>query len=69
MSDQKLVSSQEAVAILRREARRPRASRASLKYLADHGRIQPVKIHSTCNVYDADQVASVARSLVSGGVQ
>ena len=61
------VSSAQAVAILRQETGRPRASRTSLKYLVDAGRITPVVIHARCSLYDPDQVAAVARSLVVGG--
>ena len=62
-----LVSSSQAVAILRKETGRPRASRQSLKYLVDAGRITPVVIHARCSLYDPSEVAAVARALVSGG--
>ena len=61
------VSSAQAVAILRQETGRPRASRQSLKYLVDAGRIKPIVIHRRCSLYDPRQVAAVARALVAGG--
>jgi maltooligosyltrehalose synthase len=63
----KYVSSGQAVAILRQEAGRPRASRQSLKKLVRLGLVTPIRVHTTCNLYDPRQVAAAARALVGKG--
>lgn len=65
----KLISGGQALEILRQETGRPNASRQSLKYLVDAGKIDPIRIHPRFNLYDPAEVRRVARALVSGGAE
>lgn len=54
-----LISSKQAVAIINEVTGRS-GCRTTLKYWADHGRIQRFPIHAKCALYDADEIRQVA---------
>ena len=63
------ITSSQALAIFRDVAKRPRASRASLKYWVDRGCIHIIKITSTCWMYSRGDIEIVAKRLGGGGAE
>ena len=61
-----LVTSQQALSILRDVAGRPRATRCSLKCIVQRGLLTPIEVHPRCFLYDQEQVRAVAAKLAGG---
>lgn len=63
------ITSQQAVDLWRSITGRKRASRQALAYWAVRGLIRTQKIHTTCFLYDRNDVEQVAKRLCCGGAE